>query len=453
MALIPHTSTDDITNLTVLPPSVEEIAINIVSEDGDSSVVEVHSSSEEIVVNISDVADSARFALSALHSDYALSAYNAAVPSPLYSTLTAQAKEMFILDRRIDEIANNEVMVLSAEYALFSFETAPHRHVIPDVDNLTETLSGKFTYSSPNYIIVNVESDDEQINAYNLQSAYNAAKLLTPNNAPLSTNNRAIVILPPGKYDFGVTSFILDASFVDIISMCNDPDTAIITASVTDLGDGTIIQVEDDIRVKGITVQNTGNIVVNGDHTDPSAYSPITVFTASIWENCIFSATSNASAMRRAVTYSHTFIDCVAGDYSFGSGGEAAGVFKGCVGGKGSFGGDGGIATGKFQRCVLGYKNNGTLTEGVESWGGEFMGKMEGCVWKVTGLNEHALEVNTGAKVFSSTLIANNGGEAIFTSSPVDITVAQCRLNKKIPNSIINNIATAYNVVDTDIDF
>lgn len=48
-----------------------------------------------------------------------------------------------------------------------------------------------------------------------LAAAYAAAKLLTPNGAALSANNRATVILPPGGYLLPST-LVLDASFVDI---------------------------------------------------------------------------------------------------------------------------------------------------------------------------------------------------------------------------------------------
>ncbi len=51
----------------------------------------------------------------------------------------------------------------------------------------------------------------------NLIAAYTAAESLTPGGAALAADNRAAVIVPPGKYDLGSSSLVLDTDYIDII--------------------------------------------------------------------------------------------------------------------------------------------------------------------------------------------------------------------------------------------
>ena len=63
-------------------------------------------------------------------------------------------------------------------------------------------------------VVSTAESDTGRATA--LVGAYAAAKLLTPNGAARSAANRVTVYLPPGAYDIGSTTFVLDAEWIDV---------------------------------------------------------------------------------------------------------------------------------------------------------------------------------------------------------------------------------------------
>lgn len=81
------------------------------------------------------------------------------------------------------------------------------------------------TPNNCNSITVDVSSDNAVTNGTNLLAAYEAAKLLTPNGAALSANNRATVVLPPGRYDIGSgSSWIPNHASIDMVA--SSPGTA-----------------------------------------------------------------------------------------------------------------------------------------------------------------------------------------------------------------------------------
>lgn len=249
-----------------------------------------------------------------------------------------------------------------------------------------------------NYIVVDISANNAISNGTALLAAYAAAKVLTPNGAALSATNRACVILPPAKYDLGVTGLVLDTEFVDLIGLCTNRSLQYITNSPNwETGDkGTIIQTADDVHISNLTiVLPITNSEPGGGMYDSAAYYPASNLNKTIIDNCEFIGNESGSTpcMRRVVEYSGkytnckagyhgfgcrsiasgTFINCEGDDYAFGGGsdGVASGVFINCRGKNGSFGCE--IANGKYYFCI----------GGSESFAGNYRtasGKFYNCI-------------------------------------------------------------------------
>jgi hypothetical protein len=128
------------------------------------------------------------------------------------------------------------------------------------------------------YIIVR-PSPSATTNGTELRNAYAAAKAFTPNTAALSATNRATVILLPGIYDLGTTRLNLDTDFVDIIGLTDTPEQVVITSSVILSDSGTIYQTANDVKIKGVTIDRTGNPAGSGAGRT-AAYFPFPKATA-----------------------------------------------------------------------------------------------------------------------------------------------------------------------------
>ena len=134
---------------------------------------------------------------------------------------------------------------------------------------------------------------------------------------------------------------------------------------------------------------------------------------------------------------SGTFINCVAGAFSFGFeglAGEPSGIFVDCIGEDLSFGGHGtvsGSVSGQFYRCWL----------KASSWKGQMAGRMEDCRW------EADLTLLDGARVYDCAVAG-----AITNSGSGNVRLAHNRCRSLLLGNLTNLIGTAYNVIDTDID-
>ncbi len=254
-------------------------------------------------------------------------------------------------------------------------------------------------------------------NASNLASTYAAAKALTPHAAPLSTTNRAVVIVPPAQYNLGRTSLALDAEFVDIEGLSNDRDKQHLYGTANGANTGVVRQTANDVRIENLFVECTASSgTLAKDNTDPAAYFPNTALAATVVRNCRFLADDvHAWSMRVGVveykgtyekctggkyafggcggtasgtfnnctgdyaafgkTASGTFTDCTGGDYAFGDHGTASGTFNHCTGALNAFGGYGGTASGTFTHC----------TGGNSSFGGNSGGTASGTFTDCTG--------------------------------------------------------------------
>src|SRR5580704_5473974 len=74
--------------------------------------------------------------------------------------------------------------------------------------NWAASLSGGYKY------VVVAEGTNDVQRGNNLQAAYSTATTLGP-----TSSNRVAVIVPPGSYNLGSSSFTLDASYLDLIGL------------------------------------------------------------------------------------------------------------------------------------------------------------------------------------------------------------------------------------------
>jgi len=195
--------------------------------------------------------------------------------------------------------------------------------------------------TTPNFVYVTT-SDNVITNGTNLLKAYTKAKTLSPNGLPLSSSNRATLILMPGTYDLGSFSLNLDTQYVDVVGFSRDASHVNI---ISNNSDQTINQSANDIRCIGFTIKNNGSGIsaIVGSN-----------FTNLYWENIIFD-------MLYSFNVSGTFVNCSGtnsknGQGSFG--GNLIGTFINCSGsnignngGAGGFAGSSAILSGTFTNC------------------------------------------------------------------------------------------------------
>lgn len=265
-----------------------------------------------------------------------------------------------------------------------------------------------------NWVVVDTTAGDAINNGVNLLSAYALAKTLTPNGAAKTATNRALVLIPPGKFTL-TTTLLLDTQFVDIVGTTGNAKDVLITSAIATDNSGTITQTASDVRIVSVSIENTQNTNArNNNATDPAAYAPDSSLAGAYLENVILYASNLAWPTRLSTIYSGTykavsttaarafgygstcsgnftdcsvgasgfsasgtcsgnflrcsggtasfagsgtasgsFIDCSATDGSFGSAGTASGTFVRCTAGANSFGGDG-VCSGSFDFCVGG---------------------------------------------------------------------------------------------------
>ena len=137
-----------------------------------------------------------------------------------------------------------------------------------------QTLVGGLASSDDSYEIV-VTGATAIINGTNLLAAYDAARDKLPGGNALSHNNRAVVYLPPGKYDLGTTPLELDTEYVDLMGLSDSADNVKITSQIHVISSGTVMQTAQDVQISNLTIDiDIDTYTLADDNTDPAAYFP-----------------------------------------------------------------------------------------------------------------------------------------------------------------------------------
>lgn len=166
----------------------------------------------------------------------------------------------------------------------------------------TFTISGYqdgLAYSGESFLIVTVGSN-QVTNGNNLKAAYTYATTRTPYGGALSNSNRYSIILQPGVYDIGSTTFTLSNNFIDLIGLSSDPNLSVIYSSgatVVTLGSIT------NYRLKNLTIENNANttarLCIGGVNT--------TTRSNEEWDNIVFKYGPNAGVNTRIHDNNFTF--------------------------------------------------------------------------------------------------------------------------------------------------
>lgn len=244
-------------------------------------------------------------------------------------------------------------------------------------------LDEKLPRVSENCVVVKVTSDAE-VNGTNLLAAYEEASALRPYGIALGPTNRAVVLVPPGKYNLVDGPLTMDTEYVDLVGLSTASDDQYICRDFH-----VLVQTAKDVHIENLVFHYTGwsgavfayQPGANWDDGVPHTGSP----AATRIRNCKFRA--NIASMREGVEYagtyenctaegaytfggnasgvaSGTFINCKGGVYAFGSVGLASGTFVNCTGGDFSFGYNG-TASGVFTNCTGGNESFGLIASGT----------------------------------------------------------------------------------------
>jgi len=231
--------------------------------------------------------------------------------------------------------------------------TAGDAHTLDGLDT-----SAFIKGSASAYVVVET-TDNAATNGTNLLAAYATARVLAPHGQALGVDNRAVVLVPPGKYDLGTGQLEMDTQFVDLAGLSSLRENQHIYGTSNGYGTGVLRQTADDVKIENLFVElgPTGLGQVHNAQ-DAAAYFPDTALGNTVVRNCLFKGDDDSPyygfSMRTYIEYAGHYDNCTGGRYSFGPGGTASGTFDNCTGGRYSFGAYGGTASGTFDNCTGG---------------------------------------------------------------------------------------------------
>jgi parallel beta-helix repeat protein len=227
--------------------------------------------------------------------------------------------------------------------------------ITTNANNIATLNASAFIKGSASAYVVVETTDNAVTNGTKLIAAYAAAKALTPHGQALGADNRAVVLVPPGKYDLGAGQLLMDTEYVDVAGLSTLRDNQYIYGTANGAGTGVLRQTADNVKIENLFVElGLTAFVLNGDDQDPAAYFPTTALGNAVVRNCLFKGDETSGwSMRLAIEYAGYYEDCTGGSSSFGYGGTASGTFTSCTGGNVSFG-TGGTASGTFTNCTGG---------------------------------------------------------------------------------------------------
>jgi hypothetical protein len=241
-----------------------------------------------------------------------------------------------------------------------------------DADTVDGLDASAFIKSSASAYVVVETTDNAVTNGTNLIAAYAAAVALTPNGQALGSDNRAVVLVPPGKYDLGPGQLEMNTEYVDVAGLSTLRENQHIYGTANGAGTGVLRQTANNVKIENLFVEiEPTAFVFNYDDQDPAAYFPDTALGNAVVQNCLLDGDGTSGwSMRFGIEYAGQYEDCTGGGSSFGGGfgGTASGTFNNCTGGVFSFGADG-TASGTFNNCTGG---DSSFAFGGTASGGKF---------------------------------------------------------------------------------
>lgn len=227
--------------------------------------------------------------------------------------------------------------------------------------NLLKTTNNNF------YILKNTK--DPILNGKNLIEKYNSLS-----NVGFNNETRFTLFLEPGTYDLNRQSLILSKNYIDLIGL-DEVNKSIVQSDISLINNGVINQIADSIKLGNLKILNTNmsyiniwliyNDILTDEERDfyfrllntvPSSYFRNIPngrnFGNTYIKNVDFMAANNSiSTMRINTVYAGNYIDCTAGDFSFGFNSTIVGNYNNCHGGSFSFGSKALGVNGSFENC------------------------------------------------------------------------------------------------------
>jgi hypothetical protein len=225
-----------------------------------------------------------------------------------------------------------------------------------DADTVDGLDASAFIKGSASAYVVVETTDNAVTNGANLIAAYAAAAALTPHGQALGSDNRAVVLVPPGKYDLGTGQLEMNTEYVDVAGLSTLRENQHIYGTSNGAGTGVLRQTANDVKIENLFVKlELTGFSVSYNAQDPAAYFPDTALGSAVVRNCLFKGDDSSGwSMRWEIEYAGHYEDCTGGIASFGTeGGTASGTFTNCTGGDSSFGYFG-TASGTFTNCYRG---------------------------------------------------------------------------------------------------
>jgi len=232
--------------------------------------------------------------------------------------------------------------------ALLNAQTEP-----VTMQDIIDTVGGGGGLEGSNYIFVAADGTDVE-NAAELKAAYTLATTMAP-----AYDNVITIVAAPGKYNFGVATFTMNMSYINLVSL--DGNRSIVFNSFSSSGlQGTISVATGGIFVRGVDTTVNGfkpfDVQPNmsctiencrgGDYSFCYGGSSYSTYT-----NCIAGNFSFCAGIGNAAGI---YNNCSAQGFSFGYGSSASGTFNNCEGNAYCFAGGGGNAFGTYYNCIAG---------------------------------------------------------------------------------------------------
>ena len=251
----------------------------------------------------------------------------------------------------------------------FNNSTVAELFATPEFTAAVNAIAGGGGLEGTNYLYVAADGTPVE-NATALRAAYVTAQGMSP-----SATNRITIIAAPGYYDLEITTFDLNTSCIDLVSL--DGQRSIINTS-SDQFSGVFQVSADDVFVYGVdgagptdcqfrVYGSLPNTIIKNCKGGPGSFGYDANPLSSTFIDCEGGAESFGYSLL-SNTVNGTFINCIGSDYCFGGSYAAtvSGTFINCTGGIHSFGStNGATASGTFKGCVAGTNSFGRTASGT----------------------------------------------------------------------------------------
>lgn len=208
-----------------------------------------------------------------------------------------EARWLQISVRNEDPSGSTPFTTLNPRVELLAVPNALHARGAGTLDGMDST---DFLEKDGRAFVIVRTTDDPVLNGANLLTAYEQARTLAPHGLPLSADNRATVLVPPGHYDLGTGQLVLDTEFTSLIGLSSNRRDQFIYGESAGDGTGVLRQTASDVVIENLRIRltrSTGSPTIG--HNSFAAYFPDTNLPETVIRNCAFEQHSNGDLSTR----------------------------------------------------------------------------------------------------------------------------------------------------------